>query len=319
MSRLQVAAIENVVPGNPVTLVGSQVIDNSAQVTAATVTVNSDANVAAQKIYSIRSTRINHDPNGFAAEVSFLTGDAAGSDGSIAFYTNDGTSSAVTALPERMRIKPTGEVEIGSGGAASTTARLSITQSTSTFALELRNNARAYALRLDATTNALILSDRTAGTDRLSISASGAVTLGSSLSGTTGTFSGGLTAASPNSPSDVSTSVATTAWIDAVFNGAGRSLKSAWAGYQRFPGNNGLIIQWGLAISPTPYNGAPISFPVAYPNECLQVIVSDAGAGMHNCGAGDMTVTGFKAYGGYFNGSTSTFQPTSFRWLAIGY
>ena len=88
------------------------------------------------------------------------------------------------------------------------------------------------------------------------------------------------------------------------------------SGYQKLP--SGLIIQWGSAVAgigSTGGTGNVVSFPVAFPRYCAQIITSyDNGSSSIIAGAaGNQTTTQFllrcDATGGSFN----------FRWLAMGY
>ncbi|EKQ5681754.1 hypothetical protein P5Z53_003175 [Escherichia coli] len=88
------------------------------------------------------------------------------------------------------------------------------------------------------------------------------------------------------------------------------------SGYQKLP--SGLIIQWGAAaagIGRTGGTGNVVSFPVAFPRYCAQIITSyDNGSSSIIAGAaGNQTTTQFllrcDATGGSYN----------FRWLAVGY
>ena len=87
-------------------------------------------------------------------------------------------------------------------------------------------------------------------------------------------------------------------------------------GYQKLP--SGLIIQWGAAVAgigSTGGTGNVVSFPVAFPRYCAQIITSyDNGSSSIIAGAaGNQTTTQFllrcDATGGTYN----------FRWLAVGY
>ena len=87
-------------------------------------------------------------------------------------------------------------------------------------------------------------------------------------------------------------------------------------GYQKLP--SGLIIQWGAAVAgigSTGGTGNIVSFPVAFPRYCAQIITSyDNGSSSIIAGAaGNQTTTQFllrcDATGGSYN----------FRWLAVGY
>lgn len=88
------------------------------------------------------------------------------------------------------------------------------------------------------------------------------------------------------------------------------------SGYQKLP--SGLIIQWGAAVAgigSTGGTGNIVSFPVAFPRYCAQIITSyDNGSSSIIAGAaGNQTTTQFllrcDATGGSYN----------FRWLAVGY
>ncbi|HCT7279476.1 TPA: phage tail protein, partial [Escherichia coli] len=88
------------------------------------------------------------------------------------------------------------------------------------------------------------------------------------------------------------------------------------SGYQKLP--SGLIIQWGAAVAgigSTGGTGNVVSFPVAFPRYCAQIITSyDNGSSSIIAGAaGNKTTTQFllrcDATGGSYN----------FRWLAVGY
>lgn len=90
----------------------------------------------------------------------------------------------------------------------------------------------------------------------------------------------------------------------------------ASGGYQKLP--SGVIIQWGAALAgvgSTAGTGNSVSFPVAFPNYCAQILTSyDNGGGVVVAGAaGNQTTTQFllrcDANGGSYN----------FRWLAVGY
>lgn len=90
----------------------------------------------------------------------------------------------------------------------------------------------------------------------------------------------------------------------------------ASGGYQKLP--SGVIIQWGAdraGVGGTAGTGNSVSFPVAFPNACAQVITSydNGGGGIMAGAAGSLTTTKFllrcDATGGTYN----------FRWLAVGY
>ena len=91
-------------------------------------------------------------------------------------------------------------------------------------------------------------------------------------------------------------------------------------GYQVLP--SGLMIQWGAVWdSVGNANNIPLTFPVAFPTACHQVLLTDGGDGMNNLGVNAITSVGCRLYGGYKNSSSSgapVYRPTYFRWLAIG-
>lgn len=84
-----------------------------------------------------------------------------------------------------------------------------------------------------------------------------------------------------------------------------RSLASR--GYQKLPG--GLILQWGYDAAST--GGTAVSYPIAFPNACLQVLIGQAGANGVTYQLGALTPSAFT----FFNTTTNG----SHRWLAIGY
>ncbi|WP_414651202.1 gp53-like domain-containing protein [Escherichia coli] len=88
------------------------------------------------------------------------------------------------------------------------------------------------------------------------------------------------------------------------------------SGYQKLP--SGLIIQWGAAVAGiggTGGTGNVVSFPVAFPRYCAQIITSyDNGSSSIIAGAaGNQTTTQFLLRCGATGGSYN------FRWLAVGY
>ena len=77
-------------------------------------------------------------------------------------------------------------------------------------------------------------------------------------------------------------------------------------GWVKLP--NGLILQWGFAGSSS--SGTTVAFPIAFPNACLQVVMTDSGPAGYSFGAGNFTTTSFTAWcPSAGNG----------RWLAIGW
>lgn len=101
----------------------------------------------------------------------------------------------------------------------------------------------------------------------------------------------------------------------ALRNAADFGASTASAGYQKLP--SGLIIQWGSGIYGT---ATAVSFPIAFPNTCRQVII---GAGNYDgaqaafqkvsaIAAYSLTTSGFTASSSTGNGSAAT-------WVAIGF
>lgn len=91
----------------------------------------------------------------------------------------------------------------------------------------------------------------------------------------------------------------------ASFTGTNQSLTGG--GYQKLPG--GLIIQWGANVFAS--TGSTVVFPVAFPNTCMHVLMSDNdSAAITTFASGDKTATQFTGYGNVTAGAT---------WLAIGY
>jgi hypothetical protein len=90
----------------------------------------------------------------------------------------------------------------------------------------------------------------------------------------------------------------------------------AASGYQKL--GSGLYIQWGVTGSiPTSTNTA-ITFPIAFPNACLQVIT-----GIQANSAGVTTSTGHFGSGAYSTTGFTLYNRTSvayvFNYLAVGY
>lgn len=105
-----------------------------------------------------------------------------------------------------------------------------------------------------------------------------------------------------------------------AFKGGNQSL--ATNGYQILPG--GLIIQWG-----NPTAGATsgtVTFPIAFPNQCLFRIAKNTNEGVAAAGAENievatydaMNVTNFKWAGTNINTGILA-SPSAFSWIAIGF
>lgn len=78
-------------------------------------------------------------------------------------------------------------------------------------------------------------------------------------------------------------------------------------GYQKLPG--GLIIQWGYDAATT--GGSSVSFPIAFPTACLQVVIGQTGSFGVTYNPGALNPNNFTLS----NSSTSG----SHRWLAVGH
>ena len=101
----------------------------------------------------------------------------------------------------------------------------------------------------------------------------------------------------------------------ALRNAADFGASTASAGYQKLP--SGLIIQWGSGIYGT---ATAVSFPIAFPNICRQVII---GAGSYDgTQAAFQKVLAIAAYyqtTSGFTASSSTGNGSSAAWVAIGF
>ncbi len=92
---------------------------------------------------------------------------------------------------------------------------------------------------------------------------------------------------------------------------------AATAGYQKLP--SGVIIQWGSAVSSgTAANNVTITFPIAFPTGCLNLIATASGAisGSYTVLSGATTLTTANATAAS-SGAIST--GVLLQWLAIGY
>jgi hypothetical protein len=103
-----------------------------------------------------------------------------------------------------------------------------------------------------------------------------------------------------------------------AFQGSNQSL--ATNGYQKLPG--GLILQWGETPHPNLGNSetTAVSFAIAFPNACRQVILSSTAGNVTN-GADEgaratlITSSGFTVFSSWTSVS-STLGP--YRWFAVG-
>lgn len=95
-------------------------------------------------------------------------------------------------------------------------------------------------------------------------------------------------------------------------------------GYQRFGGPGGLILQWGEGSTNSSGSGT-ISFPIAFPNLCLQVIASATNTGQttpqtYIITTGVLSRTGLPVYStGSTPGNTPIAGTVGYRYLAIGF
>ena len=88
-------------------------------------------------------------------------------------------------------------------------------------------------------------------------------------------------------------------------------------GYQKLP--SGLIMQWGSA---SVANNGVVTFPLAFPNACLNVLTTDIAAGgslgnMHLTAVSAVTALNFTAAVFDYDGTTAS--TTGVRWLALGH
>lgn len=103
--------------------------------------------------------------------------------------------------------------------------------------------------------------------------------------------------------------------LASAFQGANQSLSAN--GYQVLPG--GGIRQWGYASQPAPTATTSVTFPLAFPNDCLSVTISpDTTGGTGNTAAkiiaGGVSTTGFTA-----DSATGSSTKTGLYWMAEGY
>lgn len=88
------------------------------------------------------------------------------------------------------------------------------------------------------------------------------------------------------------------------------------SGYQKLP--TGLYIQWGITGSVSSGATQAVTFPIRFPNICLQVM-----PGLRNMAAANTTETGHFGTGTYAVTGFEIFNRTSaayiFNWIAVGY
>jgi hypothetical protein len=106
------------------------------------------------------------------------------------------------------------------------------------------------------------------------------------------------------------------------------SLLNSTGGYKKYPDPNSptgySIEQWGEA---TTLNDVTVTFPIAFPNTCLNVVVCEANALSGTWGSGQPTVHGVSTVspGGFvhwtlqWSGSSWVSTNNSCYWRAIGY
>ena len=108
-------------------------------------------------------------------------------------------------------------------------------------------------------------------------------------------------------------------WFTKAFNRMGGHLSpidTVASGYHMLP--SGIYLQWGITASLGSGTTTTISFPVAFPTGCLQVLpgVRDnsavATASTGQFGSGNYTTTGFDLY-------NRTSVALTFNWMAVGY
>lgn len=88
------------------------------------------------------------------------------------------------------------------------------------------------------------------------------------------------------------------------------------SGYLILPG--GIYIQWGITGALSSASTTSISFPIAFPNGCLQVV-----SGIRNNSAVAVAATGQQGTGNYSTSAFELYNRTSvtqtFNWLAVGF
>lgn len=97
----------------------------------------------------------------------------------------------------------------------------------------------------------------------------------------------------------------TPATLSGAFQAGNQSLITN--GYQKLPG--GLILQWGLSSASVA--GSAVSFPIAFPNACLQIVIGQSGPNGITYQGGAISALAFT----FFNTATTGLH----RWLAIGF
>ncbi|MEW6647178.1 MAG: hypothetical protein AB1450_08275 [Pseudomonadota bacterium] len=100
------------------------------------------------------------------------------------------------------------------------------------------------------------------------------------------------------------------AMLAAALQGGNQSL--AASGYQKLPG--GVIFQWGTTGAISSAVGVVQTFPIAFPSECLKVMMTLRGSPTQNYTGSvvSKTTTGFTAW------NYSTGGAGSYEWFAVG-
>jgi len=86
------------------------------------------------------------------------------------------------------------------------------------------------------------------------------------------------------------------------------------AGWQKLPG--GIVLQWGVNTV-TGAQGKMFTFPIAFPQRCFQIVVSDGGSGSFAGGAAPNSPSVFSVWI-----DSSRYNPATvvgYRYIAIGY
>lgn len=121
----------------------------------------------------------------------------------------------------------------------------------------------------------------------------------------TASTNGDVVTTTTPTPTDNSKKIINTEW---ALLGFAISLNTN--GYIKLPTwLGGLIIQWGYSVAST--GGSAVSFPLTFPNACLQIAIGQAGAGGVTYIGGTPTTTSFTFY--------NTAGTGSHRWIAIGH
>lgn len=110
-----------------------------------------------------------------------------------------------------------------------------------------------------------------------------------------------------------STKLLTPLRLSDAFKGANVNLVSS--GYQKLP--NGLIIQWGGTVSSPSGSSSATTFPITFPNACLQVVTSLASSA--NLNSSYTAGTSFSTSQLFIFHWNSIGLAGTYRFLAVGY